>query len=123
MKTTIKTLVSVFVLAFFMLIAWATSDGNDYFGPAYVDFLVKNQSDSCTVSSLNLIYRVRRDNIDTLRKTALEILPSDSLYLTEEALKFLSLQYTCNCPDSAFLQEGVVVIDSFSVNELNLDCD
>ena len=123
MKTTFKTLASFAVLAFFLLIAWATSYEDDFIEPAFVEVLIKNQSDSCTVNGLELTYRVRRDNIDTLNLNGFEIVPSDSLYLFEEAFKYLKLHYTCNCPGNVFSQEVAVQIDSFAINEIVLDCD
>ena len=123
MKTTTKLLISIPVLAFFLYLAWACSYEKDYLNPAFVEFLIKNQSDSCTVNGLELTYRVRRDNIDTLRFTSEEILSGDSLYRYEEALKYLKLHYTCNCPGNVFSQDVSLQIDSFAINEIVLDCD
>ncbi|GEM_PF-3310787 len=123
MKTTIKTLTSIVALAFFLLIGWATSYEDDLLYPYYVEFMVKNQSDSCSISGIGLTYRVRRDNIDSLNLSGYEILPGDSLTLESEALNYQKLHYTCHCPGQVFSESISVKIDTFSVSEIVLDCD
>lgn len=125
MRTTIKKLFSAFVLAFFLLIAWATSVEDDNLDPSYVGFLIKNQSDSCTINGLRLIHRVRRDNIDTLSRSGFEIPPGDSVYLYEEALKFQRLLHTCQCPDTSFTSENPIQLDTVQYQDiiLELKCD
>lgn len=123
MKLTIKTLASAGVIAFFLLIALATSYDRNYFEPAFIEMVINNESDSCTVSNIELIYRVRRDNNDTLLLGALNILPGDSLNFNSEALNFQKLNYTCECPALIFQEEINVQLDTVGTNQIVLDCD
>lgn len=123
MKLTIKTLASAGVIAFFLLIALATSYDRNYFEPAFIEMVINNESDSCAINQLQFIYRVRRDNNDTLLLGALNILPGDSLNFNSEALNFQKLNYTCECPGLIFQEEINVQLDTVGTNRIVLDCD
>lgn len=123
MKNIIKTLASAAVIAIFLLLAWATSYDRNYYQPPFVDVTVRNESDSCTINQLQFVYRLRRDNNDTLLLGALNILPGDSLNFNSEALNFQKLNYTCQCPGLIFQEEINVQLDTVGINQIVLDCD
>lgn len=122
MKTPIKTLASFLVLAFFLLIGWATSYDKD-FDFNLVDFSFHNDSDSCTVSDISAVFRARRDNDDTLLLLGIELAPGDTFLQTLERLKYRELDFTCNCPNDTFLQVIDLRFDTLEFEEIHIDCD
>lgn len=122
MKNTTKTLITIPVIAFFLLVAWATSYEDDYPYMNFVEFYFVNESDSCSVKDLELIYRVRRDNNDTLY-LATEILPKDSAYFNNNLLDFRKLTYTCDCPGNVYQHSQNMEVDTFNINTVAIDCD
>jgi hypothetical protein len=123
MKTTIKALVSAAVLAFFLLIAWATSYPDDYPYPVYTEFLIINQSDSCKVKELSYVFKARRDNLDTLNSFPVTIEPGDSLWAAQEGQRYEKLLYACYCPDTLFVQEVDIEVDTNFIAELIIGCE
>lgn len=122
MRTRIKTLASVVTLAFFLLIGWATSYPDDEFY-SFVDISFQNDSDSCTVTGISLIYRVRRDNDDTLFLPHYELAPGDTVMETLERLVYKELDYTCNCPNDTFLHSVDMAIDTTPYQQIIIGCD
>lgn len=122
MKTSTKALLSVPVLALFLYLAWACSYDKDFNFPPFVEVEFVNLSDSCKVKDIELIYRVRRDNNDTLTVFR-EILPGDSSYFQPDALDFQKMNYTCDCPGHVFQESRNVQLDTIGVNRIEFDCD
>ncbi|MCF8244799.1 MAG: hypothetical protein K9J37_09770 [Saprospiraceae bacterium] len=122
MKTSTKALISIPVLAFFLYLAWACSYEKDYPYFTFVEMTFNNNSDSCKVKDIALIYRVRRDNNDTLQVFR-EILPGDSSYFQPDALDFRKMNYTCDCPGHVFQESRNVQLDTIGVNRILFDCD
>ena len=123
MKNLNKALASIPVLAFFLYLAWACSYDKDYLFPKLIEVQFNNQSDSCLVKNLELIYRVRRDNNDTLNLGIPEIVPGDSLNLELSVLNYQKMNYTCDCPGHVFNESRNVQLDTVGVNMIGLDCD
>ena len=122
MKTSIKALVSIPILAVFLYLAWASTPNRDFPYLTFVEITFNNQSDSCMVKDIELIYRVRRDNNDTLQVFS-EILPGDSSYFQPDALDFRKMNYTCDCPGHVFQESRNVQLDTIGVNRILFDCD
>lgn len=115
-------LASIVALAFFLYLAWACSYDKDYeFN--FIGLSLQNDSDSCTVTDISLIYRVRRDNDDTLSLPGYELAPGDTVLLDLERLNYKELGYTCNCPNDTTLHTADVSFDSLYYQSLNIDCD
>lgn len=123
MKTRIKILASVAVLAFFLLIGWATSYPDDDIYKFLTDLSFQNDSDSCTVTGVSLIYRARRDNDDTLFLPNYVLAPGDTILQTFERLAYKELDYTCNCPNDTTLLAVDMVTDTSYYQEIKIDCD
>ena len=122
MKTSTKVLISIPVLAFFLYLAWACSYEKDYPYFTFVEMTFNNKSDSCSVKDIELIYRVRPDNNDTLLLIS-EILPGDSSYFSFDALDFRKMTYACDCPGNVFNESKNVQLDTLGINRIEIDCD
>ncbi len=122
MKTSTKTLISIPVLALFLYLAWACSYDKDYPYLTFVEINFNNRSDSCKVKDIELIYRVRRDNNDTLQVFG-EILPGDSSYFQPDALDFRKMNFICDCPGNVFQDSRNIQFDTIGINRIEFDCD
>lgn len=122
MKTPVKILASAAVLAFFLLIGWATSyERDDVFD--FIDISFHNDSDSCTVTDISLTYRLRRDNYDTLYLPGYVLAPGDTILETWERWGFKQLQFTCNCPHDTSEYIDDLALDTLNYQQLHFDCD
>ncbi len=123
MPTKLKTLRAAFVLSFFLLIGWATSYEDDYFD-MYFEAQITNTSDSCDILDLRYIYRVRRDNFDTVDVApGYNVVPSEIYYDFRERINVRQLLYTCACPNDTLSQKVDVALDSTYILKIELDCD
>jgi hypothetical protein len=123
MKTTmIKTIGSAAVLAGFLLIALATQFEDEIVSTPVTLFQLRNQSDSCTVQEISLIFRGRRDDLDTMSVPSIAILPGDSLDIYQERERFTAMLHACHCPDSVFLKHTDFEVDTNFIARVILDC-
>lgn len=123
MPTTLKSLSAAFVLAFFLLIGVATSYDEDIFD-LYFEAQITNNSDSCDILDLRYIYRVRRDNFDTVDVApGYNVVPSEVYNDFRERINVRQFLYTCACPNDTFSQKVDVALDSTYILKIELDCD
>ena len=121
MKNTFNIFLTSLVIIIYFLIATSTSTDKDF---NYIEGNIVNTSDTCNVSSLQLIYAVTGNNDDTLIANAQLIPPSDSAFIFTDSLSFHTLLYLCSCGDTAYFESTPFVQGPTSVfPTIEVDCD
>jgi|GEM_PF-4824544 len=122
MKTTIRALATIALLAFFLFIALSTSLPEDE--NSRYKLLLINTDENCNFHDFNFYFMVDSTKMDTL-KTSLLIWPKDSLinfFRKENSL--IHINYICDCPPDGKQKtiQNPVNQDTSSIITIKLAC-